>query len=396
MGTKNYYEILGIKRGANDDDVKQAFRELAKHCHPDRNPDDVEAEQQFKLINTAYEGLKDAERREAYHEWLEFADKREQSRKLQWTRLSVIALLLGVVPAVVLYWVLLGATTYTSPAQSPVAVMQTDQTALNSASSAGTDQMQTSASVPESPGSSTETVLQIKRSGKQLKGPKEKVFQPQTVAAIPMGANAKPAGIDGGTPGAVMQQSSQRTSWAKPASPADARGKHFSDCVNCPTMTVLLEDIQKNTAQFGFERLPIAVSHHEISVKEWQACAAEGGCSQYTRPYSDETGASAVQDISLPDALSYVAWLSQKTGKAYRLVTPPLDDSTVNGKKTPVVKVSDDPQCKKKTGWEWLDDKANSKDNADACPTKKVSASNSISDSKGFRVARVLVTWASE
>jgi DnaJ-domain-containing protein 1 len=396
MGTKNYYEILGIKRGAKDDDVKQAFRELAKHCHPDRNPDDVEAEQQFKLINTAYEGLKDAERREAYHEWLEFADKREQSKKLQWTRLSVIALLLGVVPAVVLYWVILGAASYNTPPQSPVAVMQTDQTTMNSSTSAGTDQIQTSASVPESPGSSTETVLQIKRSGKQLKGPKGKVSQPQTVAAIPMGTNATTAVDESVGSGSVMQQSLPRTSWAKPSSPADARGKHFTDCVNCPTMTVLLEDIQKNTVQFGFERLPIAVSHHEISVKEWQACVADGGCSQYTRPYSDETGASAVQNISLPKALSYVAWLSQKTGKAYRLVTPPLDESTVNGEKTPVVKVSDNRQCEKKTGWEWLDDKTDSKDNVDDCPPKEVSASNSISDSKGFRVARVLVTWASE
>ncbi|MEJ2117950.1 MAG: DnaJ domain-containing protein, partial [Alphaproteobacteria bacterium] len=76
MGTKNYYEILGVGRDADDEAVKQAFREQAKNCHPDRNPGDQHAEHQFKLVNTAYEGLKDAERREAYLEWLEFADKR--------------------------------------------------------------------------------------------------------------------------------------------------------------------------------------------------------------------------------------------------------------------------------------------------------------------------------
>jgi hypothetical protein len=395
MGTKNYYEILGINRDADDDIVKQAFRELAKHCHPDRNPDDAQAEQQFKLINTAYEGLKDAERREAYHEWLEFADKREQSRKLQWTRLSVIALLLGVVPAVVLYWVISGAATYNTHSTPPVAVMQTDQTAMSSPATAATDQMQTSASVPESGGPSTETVLEIKRSNKQSNKSEGDVSQPQTVAAIPAGINTK-ADEEGVGSGSVMPQSSQGTSWSKPASPADARGKHFSDCDHCPTMTVLLEDIQKNTVQFGFERLPIAVSHHEISVKEWAACVADGGCTQYAHPSSDKAGESAVQDISLPEALSYVAWLSQKTGKAYRLVTPPLDDRTVNGEKALLAKNSDEPQCKKKTGWEWLGDKANGQDNAEDCPPKEVAASQNITDSKGFRVARVLVTWASE
>jgi hypothetical protein len=239
------------------------------------------------------------------------------------------------------------------------------------------------ASVPESSGSPTETVLKVKRSNGQAS-------QPQTVAAIPMGTNATPAGEESLGQGSPMQQGPQQVSFTKFSSPAEARGKHFSDCFNCPIMTVLLEDIQKNTVQFGFERLPIAVSHREISIKEWKACVADGGCSQYTPPSSKNAKASAVQDISLPEALAYVGWLSRKTGKAYRLVTPPLDESTVNGEKAPVIKTSE-AQCKKKTGWEWLGDKASGSEETENCPPKK-----SVTNSKGFRVARVLVTWASQ
>ncbi len=65
MAAENYYEVLGLRRGASDEDVKQAFRDLAKTLHPDRNPGDPEAERRFKLVTTAYEALKDDARRRA-------------------------------------------------------------------------------------------------------------------------------------------------------------------------------------------------------------------------------------------------------------------------------------------------------------------------------------------
>ena len=104
MSPETYYEILGIGENADDDAVKQAFRDLAKHFHPDRNPNDEDAERQFKRINTAYEGLKDASRRQAYNEWLEFADKREKVKRTQWGRLAALVFLLLLGPSAVLYW----------------------------------------------------------------------------------------------------------------------------------------------------------------------------------------------------------------------------------------------------------------------------------------------------
>src|SRR5258705_4634575 len=66
MSKRCYYEVLEVERGANDADLKTAFRKLAMKWHPDRNPGDSSSEQRFKEINEAYEVLKDAGKRAAY------------------------------------------------------------------------------------------------------------------------------------------------------------------------------------------------------------------------------------------------------------------------------------------------------------------------------------------
>jgi molecular chaperone DnaJ len=63
---KNYYEILGVSRDAGDKDVKKAYRRLALKYHPDRNPDDPDAETKFKEVSEAYNVLSDPDKKQSY------------------------------------------------------------------------------------------------------------------------------------------------------------------------------------------------------------------------------------------------------------------------------------------------------------------------------------------
>jgi molecular chaperone DnaJ len=69
MAKRDYYEVLGLSRGASEQDIKAAFRRLAKDCHPDRNQGDKNAEHKFKELNEAYEALKDPQKRAAYDQF---------------------------------------------------------------------------------------------------------------------------------------------------------------------------------------------------------------------------------------------------------------------------------------------------------------------------------------
>ena len=63
---RDYYEVLGVERSASDSEIKKAYRKLAMKNHPDRNPDDPEAEARFKEASEAYSVLSDAEKRQTY------------------------------------------------------------------------------------------------------------------------------------------------------------------------------------------------------------------------------------------------------------------------------------------------------------------------------------------
>jgi len=84
MAKRDYYAILGVKRGASDKEIRQAYRRLARKYHPDVNAGDKAAEEKFKEINAAYEVLSDAKKRRKYDlygdQW-QYADQFEQARR---------------------------------------------------------------------------------------------------------------------------------------------------------------------------------------------------------------------------------------------------------------------------------------------------------------------------
>ena len=66
---RDYYEVLGVSKGASDDEIKKAYRKMAKQYHPDLNPDDKTAEAKFKEVGEAYEVLSDKQKRARYDQF---------------------------------------------------------------------------------------------------------------------------------------------------------------------------------------------------------------------------------------------------------------------------------------------------------------------------------------
>ncbi len=86
MASKNYYDILGVNKGATEKDIKQAYRKLARKYHPDVNPGDKSAEAKFKEVNAAFEVLSDKEKRRKYDKYgdkWQYADQLDEAARQQ-------------------------------------------------------------------------------------------------------------------------------------------------------------------------------------------------------------------------------------------------------------------------------------------------------------------------
>ena len=73
MAKRDYYQVLGVKKGADDAEIKKSYRKLARECHPDTCKGDVYKERQFKEITEAYEVLSDEKKRKLYDKYGEAA-----------------------------------------------------------------------------------------------------------------------------------------------------------------------------------------------------------------------------------------------------------------------------------------------------------------------------------
>src|ERR1700687_5657516 len=72
---QDYYETLGVQRGAKEDEIRKSYRKLARKYHPDLNPGDKSSEERFKKVQEAYDILSDPKKRQVYDQYGFYSDQ---------------------------------------------------------------------------------------------------------------------------------------------------------------------------------------------------------------------------------------------------------------------------------------------------------------------------------
>ena len=92
MQYRDYYQTLGVSKSASQDEIKKAYRKLAREYHPDVNPDDPNAEEKFKDINEAYQVLSVEEKRQKYDrfgsQWKQYQQRGGRAEDFDWSQWS--------------------------------------------------------------------------------------------------------------------------------------------------------------------------------------------------------------------------------------------------------------------------------------------------------------------
>src|SRR4030042_703922 len=90
MDYRDYYKVLGVEKKASQDDIKKAYRKLARKYHPDANPNNKAAEEKFKEIGEAYEVLQDPDKRSKYDQlganWQQYQHAGGDPSGFDWTQ----------------------------------------------------------------------------------------------------------------------------------------------------------------------------------------------------------------------------------------------------------------------------------------------------------------------